>query len=260
MRCHCTRRLEVKAGVQKVVAKVITWSMKIALDGVAPSVGFNGEQLVGERAQLSGSQMSGSYKFAYFGFKSDLKARKESHFLERSYQHTKICDTCLAEKKSKYGQAEMEYKNFYPDAAFWETEMSHADFLRRCVKVTPWSEMPGFHIKSVFRDPMHILYLGCAKDLLASVLGYWHRAGLLEGPNLQEQLRIFSRKLREVCRQEGLHGPFRTFTPANTGLADGGEYCELGSAFKAMSIKTMVWYFAKFANELDTSGHAELWL
>lgn len=257
MRCHCSPWPQVKAGVQAVVAKVITWSMQIALDGVAPSVGFKGEPLLGNRAHLSGSRLAGNYKFAYFGFKGDLKARKESHFLERSYLHTKICETCLAERPSKRGQPLMEFKNFYPDAAFWMTELSHTDFLRTCIKLTPWLDMPGFHIKSVFRDPMHVIFLGTARDFLASSLGYWHKAGLLDGPDLQEQLRIFSRKLRDVCTKEGLHGPFRTYTPSNTGLEKGSEFCELGSGFKAMAVKTAIWYFTKFASELDTTGNEE---
>lgn len=51
---------------------------------------------------------------------------------------------------------------------------------------------------------------------------------------------------------------FRTFTPSNTGLDKQSEYPELGSCFKAATIKVTLWFFAKFSSEIATL-HPEDW-
>ena len=240
----------MKAQTHKLVAEVVSWSMKLALDGAFPSVGFRGEELVGQRLALKGKVLAHGWCFAYFGFKADAKARKESHFFERSYQHSLICEGCLAEKPNKHGDPAMLFKNFFDGAPHTMTELSHDDYVRTSTTPTPWLGMPGFNVKTAFRDPMHTIYLGTAKELLASCMGYWSRKGCLPGENLQEQLQILSRRQRVECMAAGLKGNFKAFTPANTGLDTASEYPELGSAFKAATMKLSIWFFAKYAAEL----------
>lgn len=117
--------------------------------------------------------------------------------------------------------------------------------------------MPGFNIKTCFRDPTHTVFLGTAKEVLASSMGYWARSQLLEGNSLSEQLRWFSRMQRACCFGNGLKGSFKTFSPANTGLVSYTEFPELGSSFKAASIKVSIWFFAKFAGELSAKNLEE---
>lgn len=138
------------------------------------------------------------------------------------------------------------------------TNLSHLEFLQSSDFPSPWEEMPGFHYNSCFRDPMHTIYLGTAKDLLASCLGLWYRRKVLTGTNLQEQLRWVSAKQKEYCKTAGLRARFRTFTPSNTGLDKQSEYPELGSCFKAATIKVTLWFFAKFSSEIATL-HPEDW-
>lgn len=232
--------------------------MKCALNGVAPERGFSDEPLDGARAKLKGKQLACGWRFAYFGFKSDFKARREAHLLERHYGCNLVCDQCLASRPK--ANAAMSFKNFFETAPHTMTQLSHEDFLRTCSVVTPWIGMPGFTINTAFRDPMHTIYLGTAKEVLASAMGYWCRMGFIPGPNLQEQLRGISQRQRSDCSTADVRASFKTFTPANTGLDTPSEFPELGSSFKAATIKVSIWFFAKFAMELATGSEETLFV
>ena len=178
--------------------------MRCALKGRAPSQGPFGESLVGKRAHSAGCVLANTYHFGYLGFKSDAKARRECHRFNRTYGHNQICEGCLAERPNKNGDPLLCFKHFYSDAAHLMTNLSHLEFLQSSDFPSPWEEMPGFHYNSCFRDPMHTIYLGTAKDLLASCLGLWYRKKVLTGTNLQEQLRWVSAKQKEYCKTAGL--------------------------------------------------------
>jgi len=232
--------------------------MRCALKGRAPSQGPFGESLVGKRAHSAGCVLANTYHFGYLGFKSDAKARRECRRFNRTYGHDQICEGCLAERPNKNGDPLFCFKHFYSDAAHLMTNLPHLEFLQSSDFPSPWEEMPGFHYNSCFRDPMHTIYLGTAKDLLASCLGLWYRRKILTGTNLQEQVRWVSAKQKEYCKTAGLRACFRTFTPSNTGLDKQSEYPELGSCFKAATIKVTLWFFAKFSSEIATL-HPEDW-
>lgn len=240
-----------------MVADVVTWSMRWCLKGRFPPKGMFGESFTGLRLESANKEIAEGYRFAYFGFKADAKARKECHQFDRSYQHTQICETCLAEKPCVNGNPDMNYKDFFNTAPHLMTGLSHMDYVSISNQVTPWIHMPGFNVKTCFRDPMHTIFLGTAKELLASTLGYWSKSGLLEGTSLGEQLRWFSHLQHKCCKENGLKGSFKTYTPSNTGLCTNSEFPELGSSFKAASIKISIWYFAKFAAELSTMNREE---
>ena len=247
--------LEVKDECHRLVATIATWSMRCALKGKAPVTGPFGEPLTKKRAERGGQPLSyNGYLFAYFGFRADAKARKECHKFERNYQCNQICEVCLAERPNKYGDPALTFKNFYSDAAHLLTNLTHAEYLATSNHQSPWENMPGFHVKSCFRDPMHTLFLGTAKDLLASCLGLWCRNGYIEGPNLAEKLRWVSATQREYCKAAGLRATFKTFTPANTNLDKRSEFPEIGSAFKAATIKTSIWFFTKLSSEIAASN------
>ena len=238
-----------------MVAKVATWSLRAALKGKFPTLGPFGESLDSDRAAKAGMEIAGGqYRLAYYGFKADAKARKETHRFNRSYMHNQICETCMAERPNKNGDPMLTFKNFYPNAAHCMTELSHDEYVASSTRQSPWSGLPGFHVKSLFRDPMHTIFLGTAKEVLASCLGFWSRHQCLPGRTLEDQLRWVSQQQKEICRQAGLKGPFKTMTPSNTGLDTASEYPELGSGFKASAVKTSIWFFAKLAAEISGSS------
>ena len=243
---------QVKRAAHGTVAKVVSWSMRQALKGKMPTVGPFGEGLTGVRAERASKLLANGWKFAYFTFRADCKARKEAHNFDRSYQHVQICENCCAERDSKHGDGSLCFKDFYPTAAHLLTQFSHNDYLRATSSVTPWASMPGFSVLSVLHDPMHCIYLGTCKELIASALGYWNRNSYLVGCYLQDRLRRVSSRLKASCKEAGVRGPFKTLTPSNTGL-DKADYPELGSSFKACSVKSSLWFYAMFSSELARS-------
>ena len=53
---------QVKKGVNKLAAAVFAWSIQIAMKGVWPELGFNGEQLKGYRASVKGKPLAQGWK------------------------------------------------------------------------------------------------------------------------------------------------------------------------------------------------------
>ena len=108
---------DVRDTVNKTIADVVAWSLRASSLGLWPCVGPNNEQLSGLREKLQGTQLAGDFRGTYFGFRADGKARKEVHRFQRSYQHSFVCESCLAQKPHKGWQPQLNYKNFYLDAA-----------------------------------------------------------------------------------------------------------------------------------------------
>lgn len=118
----------MKKRVHEQVALVLAWSMEWASRGVGPNAGFRGEEFTGFRTALAGHPLADGWRFAYFGTKSDAKARKETHNFPRSYQHSRICEMCMAERPNKKGDPLLTFKNFYGDAAHLHTQLSASAF------------------------------------------------------------------------------------------------------------------------------------
>ena len=73
---------------------------------------------------MAGSELALGWRACYFGSKYDAKARKEINQFPRSYLHSLICETCLAQKKHKNWIPELTYKNFYASAGHRLTKIS----------------------------------------------------------------------------------------------------------------------------------------
>lgn len=114
---HSVVQDAVRAQVHEVVARVITWSLKIAASGIAPALGAFDEPLTGHRSAMAGARLSNGWKACFFGFRCDEKARKEVHNLFRSYQHGNICMRCVAQRKFSGWSPVLSYKNLHPTAA-----------------------------------------------------------------------------------------------------------------------------------------------
>ncbi|CAK9022066.1 unnamed protein product [Durusdinium trenchii] len=80
-----------------------------------------------------------------------------------------------------------------------------------------------------------------------------HRATLC-GKQVANGFRFAYFGFKSDCKT-GLQGPCKTFTPSNTGL-DSTDYPELGSVFKAAAMKTVISFFATYAQEISVA-HAE---
>lgn len=112
------RDTDIKDNVQKSLAKILAWSFRVASEGTWPSLGPDLETLKGDhRKQMRGEQLAGGYRACFFGMKADGKQRKEMHCFQRSYLHSFVCDSCLAQREHKGWQPLLNYKNFYESAA-----------------------------------------------------------------------------------------------------------------------------------------------
>ena len=118
------RENDIKLKTQETIASVVAWSLRCAAQGQWPHVGPHGEVFEGARKELQGQQLSGGFKACYFGFRADGKARKEANNFQRTYQHSLICESCLAQRSHKGWQPLLNYKNFYPTAAYRMTKIS----------------------------------------------------------------------------------------------------------------------------------------
>lgn len=108
----------IKKEVNKTVAEVFAWSLKAASKGLWPSTGPFGEELTGFRKARAGTCLAGNWRACYFGMRADAKARKLANEFPRSYQHSFICEACMAQKPHKNWEPLMNYKNFYGSAAY----------------------------------------------------------------------------------------------------------------------------------------------
>eukprot|EP00969_Alexandrium_andersonii_P043952 1927341-Alexandrium_andersonii.AAC.1 len=117
----------VKRQVMDLAARLVGWQMQVAQDGVWPQVGFYGEPLEASsiRAQRAGSEIAGSFRAAFAGFKSDGKARVEANGFCRWWQCRQICDSCLAERETNSCNQALLYKDFRECAGWRQTVLSH---------------------------------------------------------------------------------------------------------------------------------------
>lgn len=89
----------------------------------------------------------------------------------------------------------------FPSLCTITRPQGHSDYLRSG-NLSPWVVVDGWHIKSCFHDPMHVVFLGICRDLYSSSLGYWMRNDYFGDGPLHSRLHQFSNKMREACRRE----------------------------------------------------------
>lgn len=116
---------KVKDGVHFEIAKTLAWSIQALSKGTFPSHGPDGVELSGHRAHVAGRVLANGWRGIYFGFRYDAKARKDTNRFPRSYQHSFICEACMACKEHKDWDPLLSYKDFYPTAAWRMTMISH---------------------------------------------------------------------------------------------------------------------------------------
>ena len=85
-----------------------------------------------------------------------------------------MCDGCLA-MKGKFVSDGLNYRNFGDDAVWKNTFLDHRSYLSMTLRghgeISPWTAVEGFRIETVSWDFLHNVYLGVARDLVAS--GIW---------------------------------------------------------------------------------------
>jgi hypothetical protein len=119
----------------------------------------------------------------------------------------------------------------------------HGRTCQRLCRTSPWVVyVRGARLEMFYRDIMHIVYLGFARDLIASVIVDELPAGSPDVKNAY--LRELSRQMNEWFKSKRMVTVRRVFTLSNIGREKQTVYAELGSSFKAAAVKAMIYYFA----------------
>ncbi len=163
------------------------------------------------------------------GWHGDHKSRRECHGFKHHYNAMWMCDECCAQKRTKNANPHLSYKDFRPDAPHKLTRFEHAGYVR-CALImgsSPYTCVSGWSLKTNFKDIMHVLMLGAARDHVANHICVWLESGLLQHiclrfpaapgePEADHTLRVLWLDFRKWCRGQGygqVHGmPLFFFT------------------------------------------------
>ena len=149
---------------------------KTLLSGKFPDKDQFGLPLLGSRAQKAGTWIAGGWRAGFESWSGDWKERSLSHeFVKRNYQSMRMCDQCDCIKPfaaTPPELLELIYTNFSMTAPWTRTIRSHERYVASTDphNLTPWLDVPGFRIDRVKWYSAHVILLGTAKDLSASVM------------------------------------------------------------------------------------------
>ena len=153
--------------------------------------------------------MGAPVRLCYFIWKGDLKARKQVHAFAKHYGCRAMCERCDAIRPaSNSGREVMSYKNFGLHPPYEATVLSHEGYVRSAQQLSPWLCVEGFSLHTVSYDVLHVLYLGTARDHVASMLKYLRLRGYhyVDGEREDAYLRRISLEMRHDCKQHGRLG------------------------------------------------------
>ena len=95
-----------------------------------------------------------------------------------------MCEQCLA-ATGKACPDSLNYKNFNDDAIWPLTSISHDGYVATASRISAWNVLPGWTLQTCSFDWMHNLYLGLARDYVASSIqcmitqGAWPDLGMV---------------------------------------------------------------------------------
>ena len=254
------RRLLTNA--MEKVAAWFAWQFEVCQTGVIPTHGFYGDEL---DTTLRGALMDGDYTAAFAFFKSDGKARCESHSFSNNFSTTHCCDGCFATQPvptvlKKVRLKALLYTDTSPNAGWRHTVFDHETYMEHTLYRSPWHVVPGWRKELVIHDWMHVGPLGILRDFDGSLAFDLAHRGELGGalyagidPNDKNTLlkRLWF-NFRQWCTHTGRSAP-RGGLLSLVSLGRGKsslEYPELSSAVKAVAVKDFAVYLAKVVAEL----------
>lgn len=177
------RDKSVRDRVHDQVAKYIAWNLEIMQRGIAPTVGFYGEEFprTSVAGRLAGSSIGFGWTATFFGWHGDQKSRRDTHRFQHHYNKTWICDECFAVQHFKNSPKHLLFQDFRPDALHKLTRFADLGYRRAfALNLSPWAIVPGWSLNLTLKDLMHVLFLGCARDHCASHIVVWLESGLLK--------------------------------------------------------------------------------
>ena len=130
----------------------------------------------------------------------------QCNFFERWYQCKHLCEQCMSQRPTKKSDVNMNYQNFKEDCPRYMTYLTDEDYRRTATQLSPWTAMPGWHLRTCFYDMMHTVYLGVGRDLASNILADLVDCSALGPGTLEEQLRRISLEMHQRFKNERRHG------------------------------------------------------
>lgn len=121
------------------------------------------------------------------------------------------------------------------------TTVTHEEYMEAEIQRSAWVAVPGFHLQTCWHDLMHVLYLGCGRDIAASTVVSMWEWGQLPGRGV-ECLVSLNADYTAWCRALRLGRPRFLFTAASVGRTSKQQMPELSGFFKAMQVKCMLFF------------------
>eukprot|EP00969_Alexandrium_andersonii_P099105 4371681-Alexandrium_andersonii.AAC.1 len=159
---------------------VVVWSLTALLEGCWPATDHTGAPWPSSswRAAKSGLPLASGKRAATVQILGDWKWLKESLELAGHYMKTSCCHICDARKSGA-----PPFDDFGPFAKWRSTRRSLADYFAQFQpsSVPPLATLPGFSLGMIQCDPMHMIHLGFAQDVVGNLLvylcekGHWGR-------------------------------------------------------------------------------------
>ena len=258
----------VKKAVFRKIMALFNWSITIAEQGIGPSLGFQGEDLKtcahpeSIRHEIIGKEIAGGFRACYTGVKHDTKAKMELHCEKQRWQCTWLCMDCFACKPgAKNTPPALNFKDFSPTAFWRSTVLSDEGFEAYWAphELSPCFQIRGHSHGLAYWDWMHIVPLGILRDHCATHIWIWIRNHLVPEAILDRDLALRGLwdDLCGFCKEKGFAKPWgATFTLSSLGIGDKNnpEYPELGSAFKATAVTTIMRWIARKSSEIDVAN------
>lgn len=121
----------------------------------------------------------------------------------------RLCDTCLASTRKGTPDA-MHAGNYNADAAWRLTVLDHDTYvaMENPDTVSPFSLIEGFNVETVAYDFLHQIYLGTARDLIASGVRTLILRGAydhLQSDDLDTILDVVQKEMHNDCASNGFH-------------------------------------------------------
>ncbi len=250
LRAGSIHNMTERACVEREVARFVQWSLAAAEAGVGPSRGVYDEPFPrgSLREQLAGKTLAGGWRAAYAGWKGDAKARRLTHRFCSWYNCTDVCDGCFA----KRDDGPLSYRNLTTRAPWRDTLVVHESYIATEPHVSPWSVVRGWALENTYRDLTHNVYLGIARDVVATCMVEFLEEGLLGPGQANAVLARLMTDCRDWCGLARVPRVPGRFTLASLGRTSKKEFPCMSQLFKASHMKTLLFYTARKARGLDT--------
>jgi hypothetical protein len=220
------------------------WCSKVWLAGRFPDTDFYGSPWPegSWRCAMKNKPIAGPYFGVFSAVTHDAKARYETHHFANYYNCNYICESCLA----CVHPGRLSYCNFRKDAPWRNYRISHERYLQITPAsiVSPWSQIPGWHLSRCLLDWMHCNHLGVGRDVTAQIAFDLCTWGYIGPGTLDEQLQRLWLQYRRWARKHKVPYSRRRFNSKVMGLNTEYAFPEMNSRTKAAHIKPLVHFLA----------------